>query len=63
MDARNVHATGDIPVVGELLGGFGTEAVLQRTFQKKRRRGRSRGRHCPALFLAVALIGTAVRLR
>jgi Putative polyhydroxyalkanoic acid system protein (PHA_gran_rgn) len=40
VDAQNVHATGDIPILGELLGGPLTsrlKQVLQQAFQKKLR--------------------------
>ena len=38
VDAQAVHATGDIPILGELLGGQLTEGlkqIVQQTFQKK----------------------------
>jgi hypothetical protein len=37
VDAQDVHATGDIPILGELLGplGSGLKRILQQTFQKK----------------------------
>ena len=38
VDAQNVHATGDIPILGELLGGplaSGLKKLVQRAFQKK----------------------------
>ena len=38
VDAQNVHATGDIPVLGELLGGplaSGLKKIAQQAFQKK----------------------------
>ena len=37
VDAQEVHATGDIPVLGALLGGplaTGLKQIIQRTFQK-----------------------------
>jgi hypothetical protein len=40
VDALNVHAAGDIPILGELLGGplaSGLKQVVQETFQKKLR--------------------------
>jgi Putative polyhydroxyalkanoic acid system protein (PHA_gran_rgn) len=40
VDARNVHATGDIPILGELLGGplaSGLKQIVQQAFQKKLR--------------------------
>ena len=40
VDAQNVHATGDIPILGELLGGrlaSRLKQVLQQAFQKKLR--------------------------
>ncbi len=40
VDAQNVHATGDIPILGELLGGplaSELKQVLQQAFQKKLR--------------------------
>ena len=38
VDALVVHATGDIPILGRLLGGqmsAGLKQILERTFQKK----------------------------
>jgi hypothetical protein len=38
VDAEAVHAIGDIPLLGQLLGGQMTEGlkqILQQTFQKK----------------------------
>jgi hypothetical protein len=38
VDAQAVHATGDIPLLGQLLGGQLTEGlkqIVQQTFQKK----------------------------
>jgi hypothetical protein len=38
VDAQDVHATGDIPILGGLLGGplaSGLKQVVQHTFQKK----------------------------
>ncbi len=38
IDARNVHATGDIAMLGRLLGGpltSGLKQIMQRTFQKQ----------------------------
>ncbi len=38
VDAQDVHATGDIPVLGGLLGGplaSGLKQIVQQTFQKK----------------------------
>ena len=38
VDAQNVHATGDIPILGELLGGplaSGLKQIVQQAFQKK----------------------------
>jgi len=38
VDARDVHATGDIPILGALLGGpaaLGLRQVIERTFQRK----------------------------
>ena len=38
VDAENVHATGDIPILGELLGGpvaSGLKQIVQGVFQKK----------------------------
>ena len=38
VDARDVHAIGDIPALGALLGGplaSGMKQILQRTFQKQ----------------------------
>ena len=40
VDALNVHAAGDIPILGELLGGplaSGLKQVVQEAFQKKLR--------------------------
>ena len=40
VDAQHVHATGDIPILGELLGGplaSGLKQILQQAFQKKLR--------------------------
>jgi hypothetical protein len=40
VDAQNVHATGDIPILGELLGGplaSGLKQIVQQAFQKKLR--------------------------
>jgi len=40
VDAHNVHATGDIPILGQLFGGplaSGLKQVLQQAFQKKLR--------------------------
>jgi hypothetical protein len=40
VDAQNVHATGDIPILGQLLGGSlasRLKQVLQQAFQKKLR--------------------------
>jgi hypothetical protein len=37
IDARDVHATGDIPILGALLGGplaSGLRQIIQQTFQK-----------------------------
>ena len=38
VDARDVHAVGDIPLLGALLGGplgTGLKQILQQTFQKR----------------------------
>jgi hypothetical protein len=38
VDAQDVHATGDIPLLGGLLGGplaSGLKQIVQQTFQKK----------------------------
>ena len=38
VDAQAVHATGDIPILGRLLGGQfieGIKQIVQQTFQKK----------------------------
>jgi hypothetical protein len=38
VDARDVHAVGDIPVLGALLGGplaSGMKQILQQSFQKQ----------------------------
>jgi hypothetical protein len=38
VDAQDVHATGDIPILGGLLGGplaSGLKQIVQETFQKK----------------------------
>ena len=38
VDAQNVHATGDIPILGELLGGplaSRLKQIVQQAFQKK----------------------------
>jgi hypothetical protein len=38
VDAQAVHATGDIPILGGLLGGSlasGVKQIVQQTFQKK----------------------------
>jgi hypothetical protein len=38
VDAQNVHVTGDIPLLGQLLGGplvAGLKQIVQRTFQKR----------------------------
>jgi hypothetical protein len=38
VDARDVHAEGDVPVLGALLGGplaLGLRQILEQTFQKK----------------------------
>jgi hypothetical protein len=38
VDAQDVHATGDIPILGGLLGGplvSGLKQIVQQTFQKK----------------------------
>ena len=38
VDAQNVHATGDIPILGQLLGGplaSGLKQIVQQAFQKK----------------------------
>jgi hypothetical protein len=38
VDAQAIHATGDIPVLGGLIGrslGTGLQQILQQTFQKK----------------------------
>jgi hypothetical protein len=38
VDAQNVHATGDIPVLGELLGGplaSGLKKIVQQAFQRE----------------------------
>ena len=38
VDAQVLHATGDIPIVGRLLGGplmSGVRQIVERTFQKK----------------------------
>ena len=38
VDAQDVHATGDIPMLAGLLGGqlgAGLKQILQQTFQKK----------------------------
>ena len=40
VDAQAVHATGDIPIFGGLLGGSvaeGLKQIVQQTFQKKLR--------------------------
>ena len=40
VDAQDVHATGDIPILGELLGGplaAGLKQIVQQAFQKKLR--------------------------
>jgi hypothetical protein len=40
VDAQSVHATGDIPMLGGLLGGplaAGLERIMQQTFQKQLR--------------------------
>jgi len=40
IDAQDVHATGDIPILGELLGGplaAGLKQIVQQAFQKKLR--------------------------
>ena len=40
VDAQNVHATGDIPMLGGLLGGpltAGLKRIMQQTFQKQLR--------------------------
>jgi putative polyhydroxyalkanoic acid system protein len=40
VDAQAIHATGDIPVLGGLIGrslGTGLKRILQQTFQKKLR--------------------------
>jgi hypothetical protein len=40
VDAQNVHATGDIPILGQLLGGplaSGLKQIVQQAFQKKLR--------------------------
>jgi hypothetical protein len=40
VDAHDVHATGDIPILGELLGGplaAGLKQIVQQAFQKKLR--------------------------
>jgi hypothetical protein len=40
VDPREVHATGDIPILGGLLGsslGTGLKQILQQTFQKQLR--------------------------
>jgi hypothetical protein len=40
VDAQDVHATGDIPILGELLGGplaVGLKQIVQQAFQKKLR--------------------------
>jgi hypothetical protein len=40
VDAHNVHATGDIPILGGLLGGpvtSGLKQIVQQAFQKKLR--------------------------
>ncbi len=40
VDAQDVHATGDIPILGELLGGplaAGLKQIVQQVFQKKLR--------------------------
>jgi hypothetical protein len=38
VDANALHAPGDIPILGRLLGGqmtFGLRQIIERTFQKK----------------------------
>ena len=38
VDAQNAHATGDIPILGQLLGGplaSGLKQIVQQAFQKK----------------------------
>jgi hypothetical protein len=38
VDAQDVHATGDIPILGQLLGGplaSGLKQIVQQAFQKK----------------------------
>ena len=40
VDAQDVHATGDIPILGKLLGGplaAGLKQIVQQAFQKKLR--------------------------
>ena len=40
VDARDVHAVGDIPIIGALLGGplaSGLKQIVQQTFQKQLR--------------------------
>ena len=40
VDVQDVHATGDIPILGELLGGplaAGLKQIVQQAFQKKLR--------------------------
>ena len=40
VDAQSLHATGDIPILGRLLGnqfGSGVKQIVERTFQKKLR--------------------------
>ena len=42
VNAQNVHATGDILILGELLGGplaLGLKQIVQQAFQKKLRYG------------------------
>jgi hypothetical protein len=64
VDAQNVHATGDIPILGELLGGplaSGLKQIVQQAFQKKLRQGDLGTATIPRLFLA-ALTGAAFPL-
>ena len=47
VDAQNAHATGDIPILGQLLGGplaSGLKQIVQQAFQKNCGRATSRPR-------------------
>jgi hypothetical protein len=65
VDAQNAHATGDIPILGQLLGGplaSGLKQIVQQAFQKNCGRATSRPRRPSRLFLAVVLVGAAIPL-